>query len=155
MKPASKGDASPLPPPPPPPLGSAFKASEYALKYGVFHLCMAARSGGEMWDLLVDVALRQWSFLGQVFQAGHGSKMVRALGDLEAARNSSAPGGTRFTDYAMDALQWLRRGFNDFELHPERMEETTLGIAPLCSPKVSGTMDIYRSTFCQLISCRD
>ena len=54
--------------------------------------------------------------------------MVRALGGFSTA--------TKLGNYAKDALYWLRRYFNDFELHPEAMEKITALSAPVFSPKV-------------------
>jgi len=107
--------------------GGPGNVSDYAQKYAVAHLTKMLRlvpDGARNWlggEPLLDKTLQQLAFLKHVFRAGHGAKLVKALGESEE----------RLTAVAKDALSWLRRCFSDFEQDPGRMEAITLREAPV------------------------
>lgn len=55
---------------------------------------------------LLEAALGHWDFLRKVFEAGHGGRVLRALGSMAEDERS---------EYSEDAMRWLRRYMNDFE----------------------------------------
>ncbi len=117
-------------------------ASEYALKYAVFHLS-SALAGGKLDALSLKAALTKWEFLRQVFSGGHGGYTVRALGELLSPSTiyqklltaSTSEQQTAALHYAKDSLSWLRRFFNDFERNSAEMEVVSLS-APMGTLKV-------------------
>jgi WD40 repeat protein len=101
----------------------AVEASEYASRYAMVHLCSTK---GELGSRLRDAALGWWPYLRQVFERGHGPVLLKALGGTPQHELSL---------YARDALSWLRRCYNDFELQPSDMARTTFRHAPIYSDK--------------------
>lgn len=87
-------------------------ASDYCLKYAILHLSLA---GSECAELL-DIALSRWAFLRAVFEAGHGGKLLSALGAVPKGNHSV---------YTADTYRWLAFFANDFAKKPEDMERTT------------------------------
>jgi len=91
-------------------------ASDYCLKYAVLHLCQAGPACAEF----LDVVLSRWDFLRAIFKAGHGGRLLAALGAVPADSRSA---------YADDTYRWLARLANDFESEPSAMEKTTVADA--------------------------
>ena len=106
--------------------GPGVRSSEYALKYGVHHLYLSDEyhSFGRL-----DEALGSWEFLRQVFESGNGSLLMRDLSQLVEACDLVSQG-------IKETLSWLRMNFNDFELHPDKIECLTLR-SPLSRVKYS------------------
>jgi hypothetical protein len=113
----------------------AVEASKYALKYTVLHITKAL-SGGRLDLGLLNITLGNWPYLRQVFQSGHGGKLVEALGECHSSFSSRKEiSSTPAFLYAQDALYCTRRYFNDWEKNPGAMEELAL-CSPLQSVKV-------------------
>ncbi len=92
------------------------RPSSYCLKYAVLHLCLA---GPSCHDLL-DAVLSSWDFLRAAIKAGHGGRIIAALGSM--------PSGYR-SPYAADSYLWLTRCIHDFEEDPEaNIEDITLKV---------------------------
>jgi len=100
------------------------KASEYALKYAVHHVCASGSSAR-----IRDKLLSNWPFLRQSIAAGHGSAVVESLSVLESS--TDLKGESLLNSYGQDTLQWLRAFLHDFEANPNNMEKITISFAPL------------------------
>ena len=117
----------------------AVAASKYALKYAVLHITKAL-SGGRLDLSLLNIVLGSWPFLRQVFQSGHGGKLVEALAECHSLYSSRQEiSSTPAFQYAQDALYCSRRYFNDWEKNPDVMEELALS-SPIQSIKVSNVL---------------
>ena len=123
----------------------AVEASNYALKYAVLHITKAL--SGDRLDLsLLNIVLGSWPYLRQVFQSGHGGKLVEALGECHSSFSSREEiSSTPAFLYAQDALYCSRRYFNDWEKNPDAMEELALS-SPLQSIKVTYDFTILTSS---------
>ena len=119
----------------------AVEASKYALKYTVLHITKAL--SGRRLDLnLLNIVLGSWPYLRQVFQSGHGGKLVEALAECHSSYSSCVEiAATPAFRYAQDALYCSRRYFNDWEKNPDAMEELALS-SPLHSIKVSSSLTL-------------
>eukprot|EP00798_Chlamydomonas_sp_ICE-L_P028726 gene28726-31902_t len=102
-------------PPPLPPL------SIYASQYVFLHLCQAHAQSSSP---LLDAALAHWELLKVLIKAGHGGRIVKALGNMEVR-----------SPYADESYRWLRRCLNFFEEEPDMMEMVTYAQCPIKSLK--------------------
>jgi hypothetical protein len=107
------------------------EASAYALKYTVPHLvCSLCAGATQAKDL--DIALRWWPFIRQAFRAGHGAKLVAALGRAEA--------DGRLSDYGGEALRWtLQEAPINSTKYKEALEWRDKSSLAACKPKVLRT----------------
>jgi len=123
----------------------AVEASKYALKYAVLHITKAMSCG--RLDLgLLNIVLGSWPFLRQVFQSGHGGKLVESLAECHSSFSSREEiSSTPAFLYAQDALYCSRRYFNDWEKNPGAMEKLALS-SPLQSIKVSHSYTDFLSS---------
>ena len=79
------------------------RLSEYTLKYAFQHLC--AMEAGTAKHEILDCVLTKWSFLRSVFEAGHGEKMLKALGDLVADGGGRFCNGGSSNDRRLKAIE--------------------------------------------------
>ena len=71
-----------------------------------------------------------------VFEAGHGAKMLKALGGVVAGGGGGVgEGGSELSAYAEDSYRWLKRLFNEFEETPGEMERVTIRGTPIEMPR--------------------
>ena len=110
--------------------------SDYTLKYAFQHLCAMEASTAKR--EILDRVLSNWNFLRSVFEAGHGEKMLKALGGLGGKEGIQGEGGNSeplLSAYAEDSYRWLKQCFNDFEQKPNEMEHATIRNAPVETTK--------------------
>lgn len=116
-----------------------YQPPEYCLKYAYLHLCEA---GPDAADLL-EHALAQWDFIRAAFAAGHGARLVAALGSAAWVLRGQASG------YAYDAHRWLSRLSGAFERQPEALEELTLVRASGCPMLSAKFQEAAKGRSCQ------
>jgi WD40 repeat protein len=98
--------------------GPGLRASDYAIKYGVHHLCQSLLSQDKPSFEQLDEALSSWEFVRQVFESGNGALLMRDLSQLSEVKPVSK--------CIEESLTWLRMNFNDFEREPSKIECLTL-----------------------------